>query len=50
MIEWDEDGRKVTDEDYDDIEPKFQRKLHNARIKRERLDDDEINMLLEEDL
>ena len=49
MVEWAPDGRIVTDEDYDEIEPKFERKLHRGRVNRDRLEDAEISMLLEED-
>lgn len=49
-IEWKLDGRRVIDEDYDALEPAFERNVHNYRVKKEELNDDEIDMLLDEDL
>lgn len=50
-IEWDLDGRRVIDDDYDELEPKYERKIHTYRVKeKENLSDDEVDMLLEEDL
>ena len=49
-IEWMSDGRRVIDDDYDDLEPAYERKLHMGRINREKLSEDEIDILLEEDL
>lgn len=49
-MEWSLDGRRVVDDDYDDLEPKYERKLHQERIKRNELDENEMDMLLDEDL
>lgn len=49
-IEWKADGRRVIDDDYDDLEPAYERKLHTERLKRDNLSEDELAMLVEEDL
>lgn len=49
-IEWKTDGRRVSDDDYDEDEPAYERKLHIGRINKEELKDEDIDMLLEEDL
>jgi len=49
-IEWKTDGRRVVDEDYDEDEPAYERKLHIGRINKEKLNEEDIDMLLEEDL
>jgi hypothetical protein len=48
--EWRMDGRRVIDDDYDDLEPAFERKVHLTRLKKDKLTEDEIDELLEEDL
>lgn len=50
-VEWSKDGRRVIDEDYDDLEPKNERKgYHFKKKKQYYLKEDEINELLEMDL
>jgi hypothetical protein len=49
-IEWSLDGRRVVDDDYDDLEPAYERKLHKERLTRDKLNEDEMDMLLDEDL
>jgi len=50
-VEWEKDGRRVIDEDYDEELPKYERKLHIMKSKvKDELSDDEIDMLLENDL
>lgn len=52
-IEWKKDGRRVIDDDYDELEPSFERKLHTLKLKDDKEDElsgEEIEMLLESDL
>ena len=48
--EWDLDGRRVVDEDYDDLEPSYQRNLHKSKMKEFNMSEEEIDELLNLDL
>jgi len=47
-VEWKADGRRVTDDDYDDLEPKYERIHHKIRTAKHRLNDDELKELMDE--
>ena len=49
-IEWLDDGRRVTDEDYDQEAPAKERRLHNYGFKRDNITDDLVDELLEFEL